>query len=95
MDWKIGESETSDYSRQLLVYALAVARSGQWPGVDAEAVRLSEVNLLKNQIRQHAVTQERLEEAEDFACRGVSELRAPGHRSVRGSGPGRTKPEPR
>jgi hypothetical protein len=74
VDWKVAESETSDYSRQVLIYALAVARSGQWPGVSAEAIRLYEVNLLKNQVRQHPVTAERLEETEDFIYRSVVEL---------------------
>jgi PD-(D/E)XK nuclease superfamily len=74
VDWKVVESETSDYSRQVLIYALAVARSGQWPGVSAEAIQLYEVNLLKNQVRQHPVTAERLEETEDFIYRSTVEL---------------------
>lgn len=74
VDWKVAESETSDYSRQVLIYALAVARSGHWPGVSAEAIELYEVNLLKNRIYQHPVTAERLEETEDFIYRSLVEL---------------------
>jgi PD-(D/E)XK nuclease superfamily protein len=73
VDWKIAESETSDYSRQLLVYALAVARCGRWPGVRAEAIQLFEANLLKNQIRSHPVSIQHLEEAEDFIYRSLVE----------------------
>jgi hypothetical protein len=35
IDWKVAASETSDYSRQLFVYALAAIRSGHWPGLRA------------------------------------------------------------
>jgi len=76
VDWKVGESETSDYSRQLLVYALAIERCGYWPAVRAETTRLYEVNLLKNQIYQHTLTANRLDEAEDFIYRSVVELEA-------------------
>lgn len=76
VDWKVGESETSDYSRQLLVYALAIERCGYWPSIRAETTRLYEVNLLKNQISQHALTAHRLDEAEDFIYRSVVEMEA-------------------
>ena len=76
VDWKVGESETSDYSRQLLVYALAIERCGYWSTVRAETTRLYEVNLLKNQIYQHALTTNRLDEAEDFIYRSVVEMEA-------------------
>jgi PD-(D/E)XK nuclease superfamily len=74
VDWKVAESDTSDYSRQVLVYALAVVRCGHWPGVSAEAIELYEVNLLKNQIHHHPVTAARLEETEDFVYRSIVEL---------------------
>lgn len=45
VSWKIAESETSDYARQLLVHALAAARCGRWPGVVPEAIEPYEVNL--------------------------------------------------
>ena len=75
VDWKITEGETNDYSRQVLIYALAVARCGHWSRVSAEAIELYEVNLLKNRIRQHRVTDERLEETEDFIYRSIMELK--------------------
>jgi len=75
IDWKIGASDTSDYSRQLLTYALAVARSGRWSGTAAKDVRLYEANLLKNEIREHPVTAERLDEAEEFIYRSVVDMR--------------------
>src|SRR5260370_24388130 len=73
VDWKIAESETSDYSRQLLVYALAVARCGRWPWVRAESTQLLEPNLLKNQIRVHPGSIQHREEAEDFIYRSLLE----------------------
>jgi PD-(D/E)XK nuclease superfamily len=74
VDWKVTESETNDYSRQVLIYALAVARCGHWPRVSTEAIELYEVNLLKNRIRQHPVTAERLDATEDFIYRSIMEL---------------------
>ena len=76
VDWKVAGSETSDYSWQLLVYALAVARCGRWPTVDAEAIELYEANLLRNQVRQHPVSAQRLQEAEDFIYRSLVEREA-------------------
>jgi hypothetical protein len=74
VDWKVTGSETRDYSRQVLIYALAVARCGLWPGVSAETIELYEVNLLKGQVRRHLVTPERLEETEDFIYQSTVEL---------------------
>ena len=76
VDWKVARSETSDYSWQLLVYALAVARCGRWPTVNAEAIELYEANLLRNQVRQHPVSAQRLQEAEDFIYRSLVEREA-------------------
>jgi hypothetical protein len=76
VDWKIAGSETSDYSRQLLVYALAATCCGRWPTIEAEAIKLYEVNLLRNQIHQHAVSAQRLQETEDFIYRSLVEREA-------------------
>ncbi len=76
VDWKIGEKTGNDYSRQLLLYALAVMRCGRWPGILPEAIELYEVNLLKNEVRHHPVTQERIDEAEDFVYRSIVALKA-------------------
>jgi hypothetical protein len=73
VDWKVAGSETSDYSWQLLVYALAVARCDRWPSVDAEAIELYEANLLRNQVHRHPVSAQRLQDAEDFIYRSLVE----------------------
>jgi hypothetical protein len=75
VDWKVGESETSDYSTQVLGYALAVSRCGWWPGVIAEEIELYEVNLLKGYVRRHPVTAERLSQVEDFIYTSSMEMR--------------------
>ena len=75
VDWKIAQSETSDYSSQLLVYALAVARATPWEGIEPESIELYEVNLLKNRVHRHTVTASRLDEAEDFVYRSITEMR--------------------
>lgn len=76
VDWKVAGSETSDYSWQLLVYALAVVRCGRWSAVEAEAIELYEANLLRNQVHRHPVSAERLQEAEDFIYRSLVEREA-------------------
>ena len=75
VDWKIGRSETSDYRMQLVVYALATARSGRWPGLSPDDVELYEVNLLQNCVRRHPVDSARLESAADFVYRSLMDLR--------------------
>lgn len=76
VDWKVGEKTSNDYSRQLLLYALAVMRCGRWPGALPETIELYEVNLLKNEVRRHPVTQERIDETEDFVYRSLVALKA-------------------
>lgn len=76
VDWKIAASETSDYQRQLLLYALAVARCGRWPRIQAEDVSLYEANLLKNVITTHTPTTNRLEEVEDWVYGSMVDVEA-------------------
>lgn len=73
VDWKIAGSETSDYSWQLLVYALAVVQCGRWPAIKADAIELYEANLLRNQVHRHSISVQRLQEAEDFIYRSLVE----------------------
>lgn len=75
VDWKIAESESSDYSQQLYVYALAVARCGRWPIPRDDAIQLFEVNPLKNYIRRYSVDSSTLDRAEDFVYSSIVEMR--------------------
>jgi hypothetical protein len=75
VDWKVGESETSDYSTQVLGYALAVGRCGWWPGVAPEDIELYEVNLLQGYVRRHPADAERLLHVEDFIYASSMEMR--------------------
>jgi hypothetical protein len=75
IDWKIAASETSDYTKQLLVYGLAALRSGHWPGLAASDIDLYEANLLRGETRSIRVTERALDDIEDFIYRGVTELR--------------------
>lgn len=76
VDWKTGASDTSDYTRQLLIYALAVTRGGRWAGVPPENISLYEVNLTKGQIHQHPVDEQRLLDTDDFIYRSLFEREA-------------------
>lgn len=76
VDWKAGESETSDYRRQLQIYALSALRSSQSPGFgrSPEQLDVYEVQLLKNRVTQHVFDRDDMEEAEDFVYRSGMEM---------------------
>lgn len=75
VDWKLARSLTSDYSHQLRLYALAAMHSGRWSNVDPASIRLMEANLLQRRIIHHSLTAEQLTATEDYAYRGIVELR--------------------
>jgi hypothetical protein len=75
VDWKIGQSQSSDYSHQLGIYALAVIGSDQWPRATIDSLHLLEANLLQQRLIEHEVSASSLGDAEDFAYRGITELR--------------------
>jgi len=75
VDWKIAKSLTSDYSHQLRLYALAVLRSGRWGTLNLNQIKLVEANLLQMRLTQHPLNEANLAQAEDFAFRGIVELR--------------------
>ncbi len=73
VDWKIGASDTSDYSNQLLVYALAAThKMGRKP----DRIKLFEVNLLKKQIVEHGIDEEKLRKTEDFIYKSISDIKS-------------------
>jgi len=75
VDWKVGNSQTADYTRQLHVYALALLRCGQWPAiVSPERIQLFEANLLHQRIVEHRVTNPDIEAAEDFVFTSMVEM---------------------
>lgn len=59
MDWKLSASHTSDYSRQLIACGITVylkrMESGKTP-YRYEEIKLYEVNLLKNEVKEHEFT---------------------------------------
>jgi len=73
IDWKVVSDETSDYARQVLVYALSVMR--RWPTIQPETITIKAVNLLKNTITLYEVTAERLLDIEDFIYRSTAAVR--------------------
>jgi PD-(D/E)XK nuclease superfamily protein len=73
IDWKIGDDVASDYSHQVMVYALAAKH--RWPRTPVENFEIKEVNLLKNTIIVHPLTSEKLLETEDFIYRSGSSIR--------------------
>ncbi len=74
VDWKAGHSAKSDYSWQMLIYALAVCR--HWPDVQPADIAVYEVNLAEGVIKNHPVTEERLIQTEDYIYRSVMEIEA-------------------
>jgi hypothetical protein len=77
VDWKVGNSETADYTRQLQIYALALLRCGQWPALtDPEKIELFEANLLHQRVVQHRFTIEDIAAVEDFIFKSMVEMEA-------------------
>ena len=74
IDWKIAASETSDYSPQLRVYALALARLREMSLEDIARLELFEVNLLRNEIHHEVASPALVEETEDFVFRSTLEV---------------------
>jgi hypothetical protein len=74
IDWKVGDSQTSDYSRQLQLYAMAALK--KWPGFKVEDLLLVEANLLQQEIKKHPIDADGLLEIEDFIFRSLSDIKA-------------------
>jgi len=73
IDWKVSADDTSDYFRQVMVYALSVTR--KWPRIRPEDIVAKEVNLLKNTFTLHTITAGRLQDTEDFIYRSITAIR--------------------
>jgi len=74
IDWKVSDSDASSYTRQAQVYGLAVLR--KWPHFQPQEVKVLEVNLLRDTITLHPLTESNLLEIEDFIFRSISEILA-------------------
>jgi hypothetical protein len=74
IDWKIGNSQTSDYSQQLRLYALAALR--RWPRYRPEHLTLVEANLLQGKFIKHSINEAELLKMEDFIYRSCSDIEA-------------------
>jgi hypothetical protein len=75
VDWKVSAYEESRHSRQLGLYALLALRSGRWPALTLETLRLYEVNLWQDRIHVHTVDEEQMRDAAAYVEHGVRGLR--------------------
>jgi len=72
VDWKIAESDSSNYSRQLMICALPILyKRNQY---QPEDVIILEVNLLKNRIERYNLSKEKISEIEDFIFQSYSDI---------------------
>jgi hypothetical protein len=76
IDWKVGRSESSDYSHQVMTYALSLLRSPMCANVPVEGISAYEVNLLKNQVKPHIVTEGKIIDTENFIFQSIEEIKA-------------------
>lgn len=75
VDWKVANSETSDYAGQLGIYALAITKMDWWKNIQPDAIELYEVNLLRGEVIRHCMNIERLEAAEDLIYRSCIDIK--------------------
>lgn len=74
IDWKIGSSQTSDYSQQLRLYALAAIQ--KWQRYKVEDLLLVEANLLQGKLIKHSISAKQMLKFEDFIYRSLLDIRA-------------------
>lgn len=70
IDWKVSNSEVSDYSRQLVIcgfilYLKRLDETGKKP-FEFKDIKLYEVNLLKGVVKEHEFTKKRVNEITDY-----------------------------
>lgn len=73
IDWKVSAAVASDYSQQLMVYALAI--KNWWKVIQPEDITVKEVNLLENSVSLYPVTADGLLEIEDFIYRSITQIK--------------------
>ncbi len=81
VDWKVHAFGTKDYWLQLVTYALALTRCklhSDFPqtyrGCEPTAIRLIEVQLLTNRLREHSLDEEDVGEVEDMIAESASRM---------------------
>jgi len=81
VDWKVHAFGTKDYWLQLVTYALALTRCkphrdfpAGFRGCDPTAIRLTEVQLLTNRLREHTLEEEDVGEVEDLITDSASRM---------------------
>lgn len=66
LDWKVSKTTASDFSRQLLLYALAVSRSYWADNRRLQDIYSYEVNLYNAQTKYYKLDEEKIIKTEDF-----------------------------
>jgi hypothetical protein len=74
VDWKIGESETTNYSKQLSLYCLAAMN--RWANLEQGKIMLLEINPLVNRIKHHRMSERKILATEDFVFKSISQIKA-------------------
>jgi hypothetical protein len=81
VDWKVHAFGTKDYWLQLVTYALALSRCKvhkdfprTFRGCEPTKVRLAEIQLLTNRIRQHTLDEDDVGEVEDTIADSASRM---------------------
>jgi hypothetical protein len=81
VDWKVHAFGTKDYWLQLVTYALALTRCKAhrdfariFRSCDPTEIRLAEVQLLTNRVREHTLDEEDVGEVEDMIANSASRM---------------------
>ncbi|MEH2025200.1 PD-(D/E)XK nuclease family protein [Nostoc sp.] len=76
IDWKISRSKTSDYSKQLNLYALAALNKWKWKKYNPEDLLLVEANIFQGKLTKHYVNEDSINTIDNFIYQSISQIKA-------------------
>lgn len=76
IDWKISRSKTSDYSKQLNLYALAALNKWKWKKYNPEDLLLVEANIFQGKLTKHYVNEDSINTIDNLIYQSISQIKS-------------------